>query len=351
MVKTGLCGLNPDEVLDVIGTSGYSHKHAVSILNNIYKKRSGDFSQIATIPGKLKEKLADKTCSGIFKPIDSEVSADKTVKYLFRTGTGKEFETVYIPDNKRNTVCVSSQSGCRMGCPFCVTARYGFKGNLTAGEIVNQIISIPGSDKVTHVVFMGMGEPLDNLEDVLKACEIITAEWGLAISPRNVTVSTVGITHGIEKFLINSRCNMTLSLYSPFVEERKRIIPVEKVYSVQEILEIMKNYPVRKNRRLSVSYVMIKDRNDTDRHLEGLKILLNGSAIRINILPYHPAGDDPNTSSSDERMQYFKHNLVISGISASIRKSRGTDISAACGLLATGLLAGKGTHRDTRLMF
>jgi 23S rRNA (adenine2503-C2)-methyltransferase len=224
-----------------------------------------------------------------------------------------------------------------MGCPFCVTGRYGFHGNLSAGEIVNQVISIPYASKVTHVVFMGMGEPMDNLENVLKACIILTAEWGLAISPRNITVSTVGITPGIEKFLGNSECNLTLSLHSPFSDERKLVVPVEKRYPVHEIVQIMKNYPVKKKRRMTIAYVMIKNLNDTDIHLEGIKTLLAGSKIRVNLLQYHKMPDDQHISSSPERMQFFKHSLVISGISASIRKSRGVDISAACGLLASGL--------------
>lgn len=351
MVKKGLCGLTVEEIFSLIGPSGFTLSHAVSISNSIYKKSTGEISQITKIPKKLKEELASDTFSGIFMPVASEVSVDKSVKYLFRTETGKEFETVYIPDNKRNTVCVSTQSGCRMGCKFCVTARYGFKGNLSAGEIVNQIISIPNSGKVTHVVFMGMGEPLDNLKNVLKACEIITAGWGLALSPRNVTVSTVGITLKIGKFLESTDCNLTLSLYSPFTEERKKVVPIEKQYPVHKIIEVMRNYPVKKKRRLSIAYVMIKDLNDTDNHLEGLKTLLKDSMIRVNLLPYHPAIKDLNTSSSAERMQYFKHNLVVSGISASIRKSRGIDISAACGLLATDLLIEKCIHRDNRRMF
>ncbi|MEI6048555.1 MAG: 23S rRNA (adenine(2503)-C(2))-methyltransferase RlmN [Bacteroidota bacterium] len=338
MVKKSLCGLTSDEIYSLIGPSGFTLSHAVSISNSIYKKRTSEISQITKIPCKLKDELAVIAGSGIFMPVASEVSADKTVKYLFRTETGKEFETVYMPDNKRNTVCVSTQSGCRMGCPFCVTSRYGFRGNLSAGEIINQIISIPTAGKVTHIVFMGMGEPMDNLKNVLKACEIITAEWGLAISPRNVTVSTVGITHGVEKFLQSSDCNLTLSLHSPFNEERKRFVPVEKQYPAHNIIEIMKNYPVKKKRRLSLAYVMIKDLNDTDNHLEGLKALLKGSTIRVNLLAYHCVGNDLNISSSAERMQFFKHNLIVSGISASVRKSRGIDISAACGLLATGLI-------------
>lgn len=337
MVKKSLCGCTAYEIFSFIEPLGFTLSHAVSISNSIYKKRTSEVLKIIKIPAILRDVLADKACIGFFLPVASEVSADKTVKYLFRTETGIEFETVYIPDNKRNTVCVSTQAGCRMGCPFCVTARYGFRGNLSAGEIVNQIISIPNAEKITHIVFMGMGEPMDNIENVLKACEIITAEWGLAISPRNITVSTVGITPGIMKFLESSNCNLTLSLHSPFIEERKRIIPVENKFPVLEIIEILKNYPVKKKRRISIAYVMIKDFNDTDLHLEALKTLLKGSEIRVNLLPYHSIDDDPHISSSGEKMQSFKHNLVVSGISASVRKSRGIDISAACGLLATGM--------------
>jgi 23S rRNA (adenine2503-C2)-methyltransferase len=337
MVKKSLCGLTADEIFDLIGPLNFTSSHAVSISNSIYKKGISDISQIAKISYRLKEELFNIAIAGIYLPLASEVSADKSVKYLFRSENGKEFETVYIPDNKRNTVCVSTQSGCRMGCSFCTTGRYGFRGNLTAGEIVNQILAIPQVGKVTHVVFMGMGEPMDNLENVLKACSIITAEWGLAISSRNVTVSTVGIMPGVEQFLQRSDCNLTLSLYSPFSEERREIVPVEKQYPVQEIIEIMKNFSLKKKRRLSLAYVMIKNLNDTDSHLEELKSILKGSKIRVNLLSYHPGNIDKNCSSPAERMQFFKHNLIISGISASIRKSRGADISAACGLLAAGL--------------
>jgi 23S rRNA (adenine2503-C2)-methyltransferase len=337
MIKKSLCGLTADEIFHLIEPYGFTYSHAVLIATGIYKKKANEISSIVKLPKKLRYELEAIANCGIFLPASLEVSADKTVKYLFRTETGKEFETVYIPDNKRNTVCVSTQSGCRMGCRFCVTARYGFHGNLSAGEIVNQIISIPDSEKVTHIVFMGMGEPMDNLENVLKACEILTAEWGLSISSRNITVSTVGITTGIERFLQRSDCNLTLSLYSPFHEERKIVIPTEKLYPAHTIIEIMKNYPVKKRRRLSLAYVMIKDLNDTDKHLEELKLILKGSSIRVNLLHYHSVRNDPNVSSTDERMQIFKHDLVMSGISASVRKSRGVDISAACGLLAAGL--------------
>ncbi len=348
MNKKSICGLDSHEIFSAIGPSGFNVSNAISIANGIYKKRKRSISQIEKIPKDLKNKLDSEYCSGIFDPVFEAVSKDGAIKYLFKTESGLAFETVYITDKKRGTVCVSTQSGCRMGCPFCATAGYGFRGNLSPGEIVNQIISIPFAHNVTHIVFMGMGEPMDNLGNVLKACEILTAEWGLSISPRNVTVSTVGIMQGIEKYLKESECNLTLSLFSPFSEERQTMIPSEKHNPAREIIQLMRNYPVRKQRRLSIAYVMIKDLNDSDRHLEELKLLLKGSKIRVNLLNYHPVNDDDTIPSSPEKMQFFKHNLVISGISASIRRSRGVDISAACGLLARDLSAEKGIHQDTR---
>lgn len=337
MVKKSLLGLSAEEIAAYIGPAGFNNTLAVSVAHGIYKKGATDFELIKKIPKKLKVMLKENFSTGIFPPVASERSSDATIKYLFRMSDGRLFESVFIPDNKRNTVCVSTQSGCRMGCSFCVTGGYGFHGDLSAGEIVNQIVSIPGSDMVTHVVLMGMGEPMDNLDNVLKACHILTSEWGISLSPRNITVSTVGITPGIKKFLAASECNLALSLYSPFPQERKEMIPAEAKYPVREIVGLLREYPVRKHRRLSLAYVMIKDLNDTDRHLSELKSLAGGTGIRVNLLRYHPAGTDPNTSSSPERMMYFKHNLVMSGISASIRKSRGVDISAACGLLARDL--------------
>ena len=337
MAEKSIVGLSPVEIFDHIRPAGFKLQHAISICHAIYKRGTGDIGLFRNVPKLLQDLLRKNFDAGIFKPAASELSADGTIKYLFRTCDGRAFETVYIPDNKRNTVCVSTQSGCRMGCSFCVTASYGFHGNLSAGEIVNQVISIPEKDKITHVVLMGMGEPLDNTDNVLKACEILTSEWGLSLSARNVTVSTVGITPEIVKFLGNSECNMALSLLSPFSDERAQLVPAEKRYPVSDIIAILKDYKIRKKRRLSLAYVMIKDLNDTDRHLAKLKSLAGGTGIRVNLLPYHATGKDLLVSSTPDRIMYFKHNLIISGISASVRKSRGADISAACGLLAADL--------------
>jgi 23S rRNA (adenine2503-C2)-methyltransferase len=337
MIRKNLLGLTAGEIYASIDEAGFTFQQAVSISHSIYKRGTTDAGLFKKIPKKLVDYLSDNYVTGIFPPIASERSADGTIKYLFRTDDGRLFETVYIPDNKRNTVCVSTQSGCRMGCSCCATADYGFHGNLSAGEIVNQVISLPDASKVTHVVMMGMGEPMDNLDNVLKACEILTSEWGFSMSCRNITVSTVGITPAIVQYLLNTDCNLALSLFSPFADERAELVPAERKFPVKDIIGILKAQKVRKRRRLSLAYMMIKDLNDTDRHLVELKSLAAGSSLRINLLPYHPSRNDTRLSSTHERMMYFKHELVTSGISASIRKSRGEDISAACGLLASGL--------------
>jgi 23S rRNA (adenine2503-C2)-methyltransferase len=329
-----LCGTTLEEINELIIPQGFKSSFSVKVLTSVYRNGIRNISEIPDVPRKLKEFLTNHLLAGFYPPVTFQESADGSVKYLFRNAAGLEFETVFLPDKKRKTVCVSTQSGCRMGCPFCLTGKYGFKGNLTSGDIINQIMSIPFASEITHVVFMGMGEPMDNLSQVLKSCDILTAGWGMAISPRNVTVSTVGILDGVTKFLQQSNCNLTFSLHSPFPVERKLLIPSEGRNPAVEIIELIKQQTIKKKRRFSIAYVMIKDVNDTEKHLNALINLLEGSSIRVNLLTYHRVPDNTNISSSHERMHYFKHNLIIRGISASIRKSRGGDISAACGLLA-----------------
>jgi 23S rRNA (adenine2503-C2)-methyltransferase len=326
--------MSAEEIRSLTGATSF---HALSIANSLYKRRINNIMLYPGIPKRIREELDNRFYPGIYEPTVLEKSSDGTIKYLFRNGEGLEFETVFLSDGRRNTVCVSSQSGCRMGCPFCVTGRYGFRGNLNVQDIINQVIGIPEAGRITHVVFMGMGEPMDNIGNVLKAITVLTAEWGISIGQRNITVSTVGITEGIKKFLKHSGCNLALSLYSPFSDERLVAVPAEKKYPVSGIIDIMKNHVTHKGRRMSIAYVMIRDVNDTGRHLEALKNLLKNTGIRVNLLPYHQVPEDINISSTPERLHYFKHELVMSGISASIRKSKGIDVSAACGLLASGL--------------
>lgn len=340
--KISVCGLTTEELRELIKPSGFNLRHSLSVMNFFYKSKGVVYGDIPNLPGPLKTFLNENTRTGVYPPKNEMRSADGSVKYLFRNEEQQEFETVFIPEGRRKTVCVSTQSGCRMGCSVCATARYGFYGNLSAGDIVNQVISLPQSKEVTHIVFMGMGEPMDNLENVVKACRIMTAEWGLAISKRNITVSTVGITPAIKVFLEDSGCNLSLSLFSPFAEEREKLAGVERRYPVKEIISILSGIPLTKKRRITIAYVMLKDFNDTDRHLDALKTLLAGQDLRVNLLPYHSTGADAFISSPQERMELFRHELMMAGISASVRKSRGKDISAACGLLASQLYERKG---------
>jgi len=336
-MRPQICGSTLASIEDIICSNGIDSRYAGIIATDFYRRGIRDIGKMDKIPMPVRRKLISLFDTGLFPPVHSLISTDKSVKYLFHTSDGREFETVFIPDGKRNTVCVSTQAGCRMGCPFCQTGSYGFKGNLSSGEIVNQVLSLPETGSVTHIVFMGMGEPLDNLGEVMKACTILTAQWGLAFSPRNITISTVGITTGVRRFLDECDCNLTLSLYSPFSYERSSVIPAEKANPSRVLLEMMINYKPLKKRRLSIAYIMINGINDTDEHLDELRKILKGSAIRVNLLPYHPTGKEGFLSSDVSRMNLFRNELFLSGISASVRRSRGSDISAACGLLASGL--------------
>lgn len=332
MNEKSVAGSDPSEIEEFLGSLGIDKRYSRRLLYWIYRRGIHSFEEINDIPAKILGVLSEKAVTGLSVPIASESSSDGSVKYLFTTPGGLTHETVYLPDGKRHTVCVSVQSGCRMGCRFCATGRNGWGGNLTAGEIVNQVISIP--HEVTHIVLMGMGEPGDNISEVLRACRILTAEWGLAAGRSRVTVSTVGVTPAVIRLLEEAECNITLSLHSPFPEERREVIPAEARWPFAETLALLREYDNRRKRRFSVAYVMISGKNDSERHLDELRRLLAGSGIRVNLLPYHPLeGDDARSSGMDVMMR-FKHELVISGIGASVRKSRGSDIDAACGMLA-----------------
>lgn len=332
MNQKRVAGSDLIDIEEFLGSLGIDKRYSRRLLYWIYRRGVRSFEEINDIPAKILCILSENAITGLNIPIASQTSSDGSVKYLFTTTGGLTHETVYLPDGKRHTVCVSVQSGCRMGCRFCATGRNGWGGNLTAGEIVNQVISIP--HEVTHIVLMGMGEPGDNINEVIRACRILTAEWGLAAGRSRVTVSTVGVTPAVMRLLEETECNITLSLHSPFPEERREVIPAEARWPFAETLALLKDYDNRRKRRFTVAYVMIRGRNDSDRHLEELKRLLAGSGIRVNLLPYHPLEGDDARSSGTDVMIRFKHELVTSGIGASVRKSRGSDIDAACGMLA-----------------
>ena len=262
-------------------------------------------------------------------------SVDGTVKYLYGAGKEHFVETVYIPEEDRATICVSSQVGCKMNCKFCMTGKQGFKANLSAAQIINQINSLPEYDTLTNVVMMGMGEPLDNVDEVLKALEIMTAPWGYAWSPKRITLSSVGLAKGLKRFLDESECHLAISLHSPIPQQRKELMPAEKALSIREVVKILRDYDFSKQRRLSFEYILFKGVNDSELYAKELLKLLRGLDCRINLIRFHaiPGVDLEGTAMED--IVKFRDYLTSHGLFSTIRASRGEDIFAACGMLST----------------
>ncbi|MEG1607659.1 MAG: 23S rRNA (adenine(2503)-C(2))-methyltransferase RlmN [Mucinivorans sp.] len=307
----------------------------------LYPKRATEWGQMVNISPKIAQVIAQKYEIGGSAPLETQLSVDGTQKFLFPTLCGGPIEAVYIPSRERATLCVSSQSGCRMGCKFCMTARVGYKGNLTAGEIVAQVLRIPQSELLTNIVYMGMGEPMDNIEEVLRSIEIITAPWGLGWSPSRITVSTIGKIDGLRRFLDESRAHLAISLHNPFDHERLAMMPAQGANPIAEVMELIRGYNWRAQRRLSFEYIMFEGVNDSLQHLEELRRLLHGLECRVNLIRFHEIPNSPFRGSSDEKILEFNHELNRVGVSTTTRSSRGEDILAACGLLSATQATGQ----------
>ena len=282
-----------------------------------------------------REKLARRFEARLTPPLRTSVSADGTKKYLFGSPDEGFIEAAYIPDGERATLCVSSQVGCRMGCRFCATGRQGLRRSLSTGEILNQILAIPESARLTNIVFMGMGEPLDNYDNVLAVLEILTSPWGMAWSPTRITLSTAGITPRLEQLIEATKVHIAVSLHNPFHDQRAEIMPVEKAYPIRELTDMLRRHDFSGQRRLSFEYILMEGLNDTAAHIRELRRLLNGLNCRINIIRFHRIPDSPYFSPPRQKMEAFRDRLTAGGIHTTIRASRGEDIQAACGLLST----------------
>jgi 23S rRNA (adenine2503-C2)-methyltransferase len=333
-MKEKLFGKSLEELDRVAAEYGFPRYGANQMARWLYRGRISSIDEMTDVSKARREALKGDYTVGVAPPSRCAVSADGTKKYLFHTGD-HAVETAWIPDKKRGTLCVSTQMGCRRGCRFCMTARQGFQGNLSTGEILDQYRSLPEYAAVTHFVFMGMGEPLDNLEAVLGALNILTADWGYAFSPKKVTVSTIGILDGFGKLLDASECRIALSVHSPYPQERSRIIPYERRYPLAEMVEFIRRTSADRDRRITVEYLMIDGFNDSSAHARDLGKLFQGLKIRINLIPYHPIPDFDGKPSPPERIVAFENELKRRGFVATIRRSRGLDIEAACGLLST----------------
>lgn len=342
MEKDTLFGKTLKELQEICVRLGLPTFSAKQIAEWLYQKDIQDIDGMSNISLKNRQLLKDSFDFGIRLTSKVQESVDGTKKYLYPTKSEKFIEAAYIPENDRATLCVSSQIGCKMGCLFCMTGKQGFQGNLTAGEILNQVRSLPEREKLTNIVYMGMGEPLDNTDEVLKSLEIFTAEWGFAMSPKRITVSTIGIIPSLEKFLEQSDCHLAISLHTPFDDERKMLMPVQNIYPIDEVIDFVKKFDWTKQRRISIEYIMFKGLNDSPRHVNQLARLLNGLNCRINLIRFHPIPGTPLESTDTADIIVFRDKLNAKGITATVRRSRGEDIYAACGLLSTKELMKKG---------
>ena len=335
MPKPSLLGKTLKELEAIALEAGLQKFVAKQIASWLYKKNVTTIDEMTNLSIKARQILGEKFDLGRSNNVKVQESIDGTKKYLYPALNGKFIEAAYIPDKDRATLCISSQVGCKMGCLFCMTGKQGFQGQLTATEIINQISSLPEFEKLTNIVYMGMGEPFDNIEEVLKSLEILTSAYGFAMSPKRITVSTIGIVPGMKRFLTESSCHLAISMHTPFDEERKQLMPIQVVYPLKEVLNEIRNFNFGLQRRVSFEYIMFKGVNDSQRHIKELAKILNGIKCRINLIKFHPIPDTPLESSEISTIEWFRDSLNEKGIITTIRQSRGQDIYAACGLLST----------------
>ena len=343
--KKVLIGLSQEELKAVVREMGMPAFTANQILKWLYQQHVGSIDEMTNLSKANRERLAAEYVVGAMAPIDCQRSKDGTIKYLFpvcchgmtTNGTESErfVETVYIPDGERATLCVSSQVGCKMNCLFCQTGKQGFEGNLTAGDILNQIYALPERERLTNIVFMGQGEPMDNLDAVMRATEILTADYGYAWSPRRITVSSVGIKNKLKRFLDESECHVAVAMHTPLPEQRSRLMPAERQMSITEVVELLRHYDFSHQRRCSFEYICFGGLNDTPAFAREIVKLLQGLDCRVNLIRFHeiPGVDLPG--SDEKRMEALRDYLTAHGVFTTIRASRGQDIFAACGLLST----------------
>ena len=341
--KEPLIGKTLDELKAIVKALGMPQFTAGQIARWLYQQRVGSIDEMTNISKANRLQLSERYTVGYMAPADCQRSVDGTVKYLFpvvcstpaKDGGCRYVETVYIPDGDRATLCVSCQVGCKMNCLFCQTGKQGFEGNLTAADILNQIYALPESDQLTNIVFMGQGEPMDNLDNVLRATQILTADYGWAWSPKRITVSSVGIKHKLQRFLDESECHVAISMHSPLHEQRQQLMPAEKAMPIAETVGLLKQYDFTHQRRCSFEYICFGGMNDTPMYGREIAKLLDGLECRVNLIRFHEIPGVSLPSSDERRMEALRDYLTHHGITTTIRASRGQDILAACGMLST----------------
>lgn len=324
--------LQLQDIMQDLGQPGY---RARQLARWIYASSVTNIGEMSNLSLDLRARLEDRFCIGLSSPLEEHRARDGTIKYLFPVAAGHCVESACIPDQERTTLCLSTQVGCRIGCPFCHTGRQGLQANLSPGGILNQLLSLPQRDRITNIVYMGMGEPLDNLSHVLTSLEIACADWGLGFSPRRITVSSVGLLPQLEQLINSTRVHIAVSLHSPFQQERETLVPAAKANPLPQLLATLRRHDWSGRRRLTFEYVVLAGVNDSERHARALHKLVHGLPCRINLLGVHPFPGQQYARPSPEEMQSFQHLLERPGLPVTIRRSRGTEVGAACGLLST----------------
>lgn len=368
--KANLLGMTLLQMQELCAGEGFPKFTAKQVCDWLYKKRAESIEAMTNLSLAQRARLAEVAYIGREAPVRCQVSRDGTKKYLFMvpsegtwraTSASKDapstadvarhvptagIEAVYIPriplpsperrgdGGEAATLCVSCQVGCKMGCRFCVTGRQGFHGHLAAGDILNQLFSIPEFESLTNVVFMGMGEPMDNLDAVLDACAVLTSDWGLGWSPKRITVSTVGIIPSMKRFLDECPCHLAVSLHNAVPQERLAMMPVQKAYPLNQVLALLRQYDWSGQRRLSFEYTMFRGENDDLGHAAKLVEALKGLECRVNLIRFHESPEAPYKTSTTLTINAFRDYLNRHGLTCTVRASRGQDIDAACGLLA-----------------
>lgn len=333
--KKTLMGMTDSELKAVVDVLGMPRFTAGQIARWLYTAHVKSIDEMTNLSKANRARLSEEYTVGAMEPADCQRSVDGTVKYLFPTAAGKFVETVFIPDKERGTLCVSSQVGCKMNCLFCQTGKQGFEGDLTAGDIINQIYSLPERERLTNVVFMGQGEPMDNLDNVLRATRILTSAYGYAWSPKRITVSSVGVKNKLRRFLDESDCHVAISMHSPLHEQRLSLMPAERQMPIADVVELLRQYDFTGQRRVSFEYIVFDGVNDTQAHGREIVRLLDGLECRMNLIRFHAIPDVALRTTDDRRMEALRDYLTSHGVFTTIRASRGQDIFAACGLLST----------------
>ena len=333
-------------VVTALGMPAFTAKQVAQWL---YQKHVRSIDEMTNLSKANREKLQVAYTVGGLAPIERLESVDGTVKYLFPVSSGKYVETVFIPDGERATLCVSSQVGCKMNCLFCQTGKQGFEGQLTAADILNQIYSLPEAERLTNVVFMGQGEPMDNLDNVLRTTEVLTAAWGYAWSPKRITVSSVGVKNKFKRFLDESECHVAVSMHSPFHEQRVALMPAEKQMPISEVVDLLRQYDFTHQRRCSFEYICFGGLNDSLTYAREIVKLTQGLECRVNLIRFHAIPQVDLPPSDEKKMEVMRDYLTAHGVFATIRASRGQDIFAACGLLSKAKRMDQlptGQHKD-----